>query len=149
MREKSLQGNERGGAAVEFAILLPVLLLIIFGGIEYGLLMFNKQIITNASREASRAGIVSQVPKVTSEEMITIAQSYCRNFLVTFDGAVPPTLPTVTPSYPDGTQNFGDRLTVTIQYDYQFLLLPFLQGIFGTGALNTLTLNAATTMRYE
>lgn len=46
--------DERGAAAVEFAIVLPVLLLLVFGIIEFGLL-FNRFItITHAAREGVR-----------------------------------------------------------------------------------------------
>ena len=40
---------QKGVAAVEFAIILPVLMIIIFGIIEFGLLLYDKQVITNAS----------------------------------------------------------------------------------------------------
>lgn len=42
---------QKGVAAIEFAILLPVLLAILLGIINYGLLMFNQAVITNAARE--------------------------------------------------------------------------------------------------
>jgi len=136
--------NERGAAAVEFALVLPLLLLLVFGGIEFGLLMFNKQVITNASREAARAGIVSAGP---SDEVIEgIARDYCQNFVVTFDPAGLP--PTVTISHPAEPES-GDDLTVTVTYRYEFLLLPNLRNLFGGDAEAALDLVAATTMRYE
>jgi len=46
----------RGQAIVEFAIALPVLLLILFGLFEVGRLIFIYSAITNASREAARYG---------------------------------------------------------------------------------------------
>ena len=45
---KQLTG-QKGGAAVEFVMIVPLLLLLIFGIIEFGLIMYNKHIITNAS----------------------------------------------------------------------------------------------------
>lgn len=48
------QSSERGAAAVEFAFILPVLLTLIIGMMEFGFL-FNQQIsATNAARAASR-----------------------------------------------------------------------------------------------
>ena len=48
--------NNRGQALVEMALILPVLLLIIFGIIEFGRI-FNAHItLTHASREGARAG---------------------------------------------------------------------------------------------
>ncbi|MFV9692161.1 MAG: TadE/TadG family type IV pilus assembly protein, partial [Desulfobacteria bacterium] len=46
--------NKRGVAAVEFAICLPILIVLVFGSIEFGLMFYNKQVITNASREGVR-----------------------------------------------------------------------------------------------
>ncbi|MCK5219206.1 pilus assembly protein, partial [bacterium] len=46
--------NQRGAAAVEFAIVLPLLALILFGTIDFALLFYNKQVLTNASREGAR-----------------------------------------------------------------------------------------------
>lgn len=52
--------RERGAAAVEFAILLPVLLLLIFGIIDFGR-MLNAQItLTEAAREGARAAALGQ-----------------------------------------------------------------------------------------
>jgi Flp pilus assembly protein TadG len=56
--------SQKGVAAVEFALVLPLLVLLIFGIIEFSLLMFNKQVITNASREGARAGIVAGTPRL-------------------------------------------------------------------------------------
>ena len=56
-RNASIAG-QRGASAVEFAIVLPVLLLLLFGTIEFGVLFFNKAVITNASREGARRGVV-------------------------------------------------------------------------------------------
>ncbi len=147
MKRELLSRNEKGAAAVEFAILLPLLIFLLAGSIEYGLLMFNQQVLTNASREAARAGIVSQTPRVANATISTVALTYCQNFLVTFDAADP--APTVVTSLPDGTRNIGDRLQVRVQYNYQFLFLPNIQGLFGGGTEESLALKATTTMRYE
>ena len=48
--------NQNGAALVEFAIVLPVLLMLIFEMIEFSLLLYDKAMITNASREGARAG---------------------------------------------------------------------------------------------
>ncbi len=50
--------GEDGAAAVEFALLLPLLVLLLFGFIQFGL-AFNTRIqATNAAREAARQAIV-------------------------------------------------------------------------------------------
>ncbi|MBU6481261.1 MAG: pilus assembly protein, partial [Nitrospirae bacterium] len=40
--------NEHGAVAAEFALLLPVLLTILFGTIEFGMIMYSRELITNA-----------------------------------------------------------------------------------------------------
>ena len=54
---KILSG-EKGASAVEFAIILPILVLLVFGIIQFGL-VFNKYIaITHAAREGARLAAV-------------------------------------------------------------------------------------------
>jgi Flp pilus assembly pilin Flp len=50
--------REEGAAAVEFALLLPLLVLLLFGFIQFGT-AFNTRIqATNAAREAARAAVI-------------------------------------------------------------------------------------------
>lgn len=144
MKKPTRRKNERGAAAVEFALILPLLLLLVFGGIEFGLVMFNKQMLTNASREAAREGITISRPSDTTIE--NTARDYCQDFLVTFDPASP--VPEVTIIHP-AVPVFGNDLTVTVSYRYEFLLLPNLGNLFGGDLDAGLDLAAVTTMRYE
>lgn len=60
MTTKMIIKNQDGATIVEFAIIAPLLFLLIFGIIEFSLLLFNKHVITNSSREGARAGIVAR-----------------------------------------------------------------------------------------
>jgi Flp pilus assembly protein TadG len=116
--------NERGASAVEFAIILPVLLVILFGIIEFSLLLFDKAVLTNASREGARAGIVHRFPtRRSAAEITTIVNTYCQNHLISFGSTTP--VPTVTTD-PADTSSLAedDTLIVTVSYTYDFLLLP-------------------------
>ena len=142
MRSKS--SSQRGASAVEFGLLLPLLMIITFGIIEFGTYLYNQQVITNASREGARAGIVARSPnRVPQSEINTVVQNYCANHLVTFGAA---TTPNVT--YPLGynsTAAFGTDLGVQVNYRYDFLVLPgFTPGI-GTFR----NMHALTVMKYE
>jgi Flp pilus assembly protein TadG len=57
--------RDRGAAAVEFALVVPVLILLIFGSIEFGLAVQARTMIGNAAREgvrvASLGGTVADV----------------------------------------------------------------------------------------
>ena len=48
---------ERGAVAVEFAILVPVFLLLVFGIMDFGHAWYMKQMVSNASREGARYGV--------------------------------------------------------------------------------------------
>ena len=50
--------RRRGNAVVEAALVLPVLLTLTFGTVEYGYFFFVKQSVQGAAREGCRAGIV-------------------------------------------------------------------------------------------
>lgn len=50
--------DDRGAAAVEFALLLPVLILVIGGIVDFGRAYFENVILTNAAREGARAAVV-------------------------------------------------------------------------------------------
>ena len=74
--------SHKGVAAVEFALILPLLLVISFGLIEFGLFMYNQQVITNAAREGARVGIVqreaAQGGRYSSPEIQQAVMGYLR-----------------------------------------------------------------------
>ncbi len=152
--------SEKGTSIVEFAIVLPLLIILIFGMFEFSVLFYDKAVITNASREGARAGIVyrsnvSVTPAVYDPfdctQIGNVVDTYLRQnlvgqrLLVTFGG---PTLATTSCAGPGPSGECGasgDSITVTVTYNYTFLLLPnflnFLSSPF--------TLTAVTTMRCE
>ena len=48
--------SESGSIAVEFAIIFPILMLLVVGLIDFGHAWYMKQIVSNASREGARYG---------------------------------------------------------------------------------------------
>lgn len=56
-----LKKNRRGAAAVEVALVLPLLLLLTMGAIRYGWLFLKAQQITNAARAGARIAILPDV----------------------------------------------------------------------------------------
>jgi Flp pilus assembly protein TadG len=151
MRSKSY--SQKGASAVEFALVLPLLVVITFGIIEFGMFIYNQQVITNASREGARAGIVASAPRLTPAQIEAVVQNYCLNNMVTFGT---PNTPRLDPNPPIGYQvpssskpngaEFGDPpLQVRVTYDYSFLIIPnFIPGINKLQAME-----AVTVMRYE
>jgi Flp pilus assembly protein TadG len=139
--------DERGVSAVEFALLLPVLVLILFGIIEFGMYIYNLQVLTNASREGARAGIVyiDSTHRTQPSAIQTVVQNYCADHMVTF-GTPDPTYPKLAqPTTVNDSAAFGTNLTVEVQYIYDFLIIP--NFIPGVAAIRDM--RAVTIMRYE
>lgn len=62
--------EERGQSLVEFALVVPILMLVMFGIIDFGRAIYAYNTISNASRQAVRLAIVDQnVSNVESEAM--------------------------------------------------------------------------------
>jgi hypothetical protein len=59
--------NEPGQAAVEMALILPVLMLLLLGIIEFGSAWNAKQIVTDAAREGARRAVVSDTSIVQDD----------------------------------------------------------------------------------
>ena len=53
---------DRGAAAVEFALVLPVLLLVLFGMIDFGRALNAQIMVTQAAREGARLGALGVAP---------------------------------------------------------------------------------------
>jgi len=133
--------SSRGSVVVEFALIFPLLLFIVFSIIECSLALYDKAVITNASREAARAGIVLRTPKLSKSQIADIARNYCQNNLISFAQNVSPTV-LVTDN---GTNTFGTPLSVNVSYVYTGLgfgqLINALSG--------PITLSEITTMNNE
>lgn len=139
---KLLLKNQNGGVAVEFTIIIPLLVLLFAGICDIGLLLYNQQVITNASREGARTGIIIGLDR-SAYEHETVSQNtatnYCSNHLVTFsDNSSPLSISTPPPS----AANSGDDFTVKVSYLYDFMVLSSL----GFGPV---TLDAKTIMKLE
>jgi Flp pilus assembly protein TadG len=58
--------NERGVAAVELALVLPVLLIVVFGIIDFGITFGNYETVRSGTREAARLGVVNDLQNAPS-----------------------------------------------------------------------------------
>lgn len=69
---KGLLGN-RGAAVVEFAVLFLLLMIIVFGIIEFGFIWLQSHYIANSAREGARvAARVAHDPKISNEDKLTV-----------------------------------------------------------------------------
>ncbi len=132
--------NEKGIAAIEFGLILPVLLFLVMGIIDFGMLMTSRASMVSASREGARAGIVVAAPPVTEAEIATVV----RNAL-TISGWDPYEVASATVNVNGAGGAFGTDLTVVVNSNYSFLVLSKLI----PSIADQLLLNASTTMKME
>ncbi|WP_035787822.1 TadE/TadG family type IV pilus assembly protein [Clostridium ljungdahlii] len=124
--------NEKGQALVEFAIILPILLLIVMGIVQFGMVINSYITIENASREGARAGIIGSTDQEIQYLIVTTSPNLDpKNLTVT-----------ITPS--ESSRRSGDSLIVKVTYKYN-LTVPIISSLFN----NVIVLNGQTTMRVE
>jgi Flp pilus assembly protein TadG len=58
-RRRTRWRDDRGAAAVEFALVLPILILLLFGIIEFARVWNVRQTLTDAAREGARVAVVN------------------------------------------------------------------------------------------
>lgn len=128
---KSLR-NEKGQSLVEFAILLPIILLLLMGILEFGLMLNSYLTINNSAREGARLGIVAGSDPEISELITKISPNLDIEKLIV----------NITPL--EGSRQSGDTLTVEVIYNYQ-VIIPLISNILN----NVVVLKAQTSMRIE
>lgn len=128
---KSLK-NQKGQALVEFAIVLPVLLMLVMGIIQFGMMLNSYLAIENASREGARAGIVGS----TDAEI--------ESLIISSSPSLNPADLTVTLTPSEANRRSGDTLTVKVTYNYKFTI-PIISSLFNDGKM----LTGQTSMRIE
>jgi Flp pilus assembly protein TadG len=117
---------------VEFAIILPLILLLIIGIIEFGLIMNSYISIQHASREGARVGAVGGTDLAIQSAITDISPNLDTDKLE------------ITISPTEGIRERGDALTVNVKYNYT-VTLPIISNIVG----NDITLDTETIMRVE
>jgi Flp pilus assembly protein TadG len=133
--------QQRGAAVVEFALILPILLALLVGGIDASLALYDKAVITNASREGARAGIVARNPPLTDAQIRQVVNQYAQSALVSLGPN--PTEPAVT--IQKGNLGGDPTLQVTVSYTVEGIGLGSLFQSLG----KPWVLQASTVMVYE
>jgi hypothetical protein len=123
---RDLIRDKKGAAMAELAIVLPILLVVLFGIIECGLILYDKAVITNGSREGARAGIVFRANATTGNYQpytVTDIQGVVNTYLDNGNRLIPPAAPSIT--VPDGIcTGTAFPLRVRVAYNYNFFVLP-------------------------
>lgn len=133
-RKSKASGKRRrkGAAAVEFAVVAPVFVLMLLGMMEYGRMLMVQQSLTAAAREGARLAVVDET---TEAEVKTLVKSFLAS-----SGVTDPTV-SVTST---GTAVHGQPITVSVSVpfdDVSWLSSPMFLG--------DKTLSSTASMRLE
>jgi Flp pilus assembly protein TadG len=132
--------SERGAELIEFAVVLPLLLLLIAGIVDFGMMFRTYEAVTNAAREGARVGVLPgyDVPDVQARVDAYLAASGLTGAHTTTVTDVP---------VATGAGTFSAR-SVDLTYTYSFAVLGMAAPLFG-GSFGSITLNAVSVMRTE
>lgn len=129
---RKLIKNKQGQALVELALVLPILILLIMGTIEFGRIFHSYLLITNAAREGARAGIVGSDDAAIRTTVKDVSAS-----LALTDNQI-----NIEPV--QGSRVRGVPLTIQVNYSIT-LITPVLDAVMP----NPYPLTAMSTMRVE
>lgn len=122
------RNHERGAAAVEFALILPVLLLLVFGIVEFGRVYNIQTSMTAAAREGARAMAIDNDSVAATAAAVSAAAPY----------SLSTTQVSVSPASCPSSNTTDALVKVTVTYP-----VTLLTGWFGT----SITLHGTGVMR--
>ena len=144
MTQSRMVRGEQGQALVEVALVLPVLLILMLGILEFGRAWYTKQVVTDAAREGARLAVVVDNDIDQDSVEAAIARSLSRAGIpgaattIDFDRADPPA---------GHWRDSGTMQAVYVGVDYRFGFFgPLLELVSGTDHVMIATL---ITMRNE
>jgi len=138
--------RERGAVTVEFVLVLPFFLFLIFEIINYGMMLSFRQTMSQAAAEGARAAAVAP-PNLDGATRVPIAKAAVSE---AFEGQIGPPLSctsggltcTVTPS-PSPCTTPPCRISVALSYPYRGSVRDVMPHIFGNPLPTTVTYTAS------
>ena len=137
--------EQRGTQIVEFAILVPVLLLLILGSLDFGRAYFSWIVLTNGAREGARTAAVGSIPAVVYDRVSSSVAGLPLSGSLELESCPPSggnQAWCIVTNNLEGTR--GDPVTVRVEYNFRYLVPGFWSGPEGL-----VTLAAESTMRLE
>ena len=106
------RAGERGSTLVEGALCFTVFLMIIFGTIDFGRMVFAYNFVSYSAREATRYALAHGTKYPVSADNLT---TFVKNEAIGLD----PSAITVTPTWSDTNHVPGSTVQVQVQYAFQ------------------------------
>lgn len=133
-----------GQSTVEFALVIPVFLLITIGIVDLGRGIIANNVISNAAREGARAGIYPGTTDTAISTAINQETAFLGNVPVATADPGTGNWVSVSPSEASGLRKSGNTITVVVHY--RFLpVTPVLSNLVGS----SINLSASSTMLIE
>lgn len=121
-------GSDRGTTAVEFAMIAPAFLALLFGIMEGGRLIFTQSVLSYATQTTTRWAVVNPPdPGQTQIEYEAELADYAKSKLII---VAPNQIATSTATSPPDPSDNTRTITVTLSYDYEWML-PFVGAATG------------------
>lgn len=131
---------EHGAELIEFALVCPILVLLIGGLMEFGMVFRSLEVVTNAAREGARVAVLPAYGTADVQSRVT---QYMNAAGMTGPYAVAVSDVPVT----TGAGTFTAR-EITVTYTYQVASLAAIATFFG-GGFDTVPLTGRSVMRIE
>ena len=145
--------QEDGAQLVEFALVLPLLLFVVLGIAEFGIIFQRYEVVTNAAREGARLAVLPGYDSAAAEDAIRArVRAYVQAARVPITAGTPPAS-IVAVDIVDGTVAMGVLPAVnikrcTVTYTHRYTFLPSMASWFGF-TYTTVPLTAVSEMRTE
>lgn len=135
--------TEAGQSLVEFTMILPIFLVLMFGLVDFGRAFYTWLLVTNAAREGAR---VAAVQADSSSVDARIYDSFCSTY--PSDCSLEPAKLAITKTNIQGTR--GSAVTINLAYNFEFVTpLGAMLKLVGGSDLAAPTITAHSSMRLE
>lgn len=128
-RRSHRRRRTRGQALVEFAVVLPVFILMLSGMLDFGFMLYSRMTVINAAREGARAAITAADRTTVPSVAQGAAQNAATGLVVASMTVTTTCVPIVSASCNWSTKTSsqaGDGVKVTVSYTYRtFFPLAF------------------------
>jgi hypothetical protein len=135
--------DDRGAELIEFALVLPILLFVSAGIMEFGFLFQRSEVLTNAVREGARIAVLPGYGPLDAETRV-------KNYMAA-GGLTCAAGCSVVVDYPDETiaGNTFKLARVTVAFPVPSLILSAIAPLVNATAYGSITLHATSVMRVE